>query len=84
MEAAYKGIAKRLNLPGQDGSRTDVLELVIDWLADEGNERWLSVVNNAVNALAFSVRAQGHYQPYCQPYRCSRVYRQEAKGVSRQ
>ncbi|CAI9627914.1 unnamed protein product [Alternaria burnsii] len=45
-EEAYKDIANRLQLPGRDDPKANVLRLVHDWLRDEANGQWVMVVDN--------------------------------------
>ena len=44
---AYRDIATKVDLPGRDDPKVDILRLVYDWLCDERNGRWLMVVDNA-------------------------------------
>ena len=44
---AYRDIATKVDLPGRDDPKVDILRLVHDWLCDERNGRWLMVVDNA-------------------------------------
>ena len=46
VEAAYKGIADKLVLPGQTESTVNVMELMVSWLSDEKNGRWLMIFDN--------------------------------------
>jgi tetratricopeptide (TPR) repeat protein len=52
-EEAYRNIADRLELPGKDNPKADVLRLVHDWLRDEANGRWVMVIDNVDNVEAF-------------------------------
>ncbi|KAI4940870.1 hypothetical protein J4E91_011127 [Alternaria rosae] len=52
-EEAYRDIADRLQLPGRDDPKANVLRLVHDWLRDEANGRWVMVVDNVDNAETF-------------------------------
>ena len=52
-EEAYRDIADRLELPGRDDPKANVLRLVHDWLRDEANGRWVMVVDNVDNAETF-------------------------------
>jgi hypothetical protein len=45
-EEAYRDIAGRLQLPGRDDPKANVLRLVHDWLRDEANGQWVMVVDN--------------------------------------
>ncbi|KAF2844063.1 hypothetical protein T440DRAFT_60135 [Plenodomus tracheiphilus IPT5] len=49
VEEAYRDIADRLDLPGKNDPKANVLRLVSDWLRDETNGRWLMVVDNVDN-----------------------------------
>lgn len=40
-EQAYRDIAAKVDLPGRDDPKTDILRLVCNWLCDEKNGRWL-------------------------------------------
>jgi len=44
---AYRDIATKVDLPGRDDPKVDILRLVYNWLCDERNGRWLMVVENA-------------------------------------
>ena len=44
---AYRDIATKVDLPGRDDPKVDILRLVYNWLCDERNGRWLMVVDNA-------------------------------------
>ncbi|OWY45267.1 TPR-like protein [Alternaria alternata] len=52
-EEAYKDIANRLELPGRDDPKANVLRLVHDWLRDEANGRWMMVVDNVDDVETF-------------------------------
>ena len=52
-EEAYKDIANRLELPGKDDPKANVLRLVHDWLRDEANGRWVMVVDNVDDVETF-------------------------------
>jgi tetratricopeptide (TPR) repeat protein len=52
-EEAYRDIADRLQLPGRDDPKADVLRLVRDWLRDETNGRWVMVVDNVDDVETF-------------------------------
>ena len=52
-EEAYRDIADRLQLPGRDDPKANVLRLVHDWLRDEANGRWVMVVDNVDDAETF-------------------------------
>jgi hypothetical protein len=44
---AYQDIAAKVELPGRDDPKADILRLVYNWLCDERNGRWLMVLDNA-------------------------------------
>lgn len=52
-EEAYKDIANRLELPGRDDPKANVLRLVHDWLRDETNGQWVMVVDNVDDVETF-------------------------------
>lgn len=52
-EGAYKDIAGRLQLPGRDDPKANVLRLVHDWLRDEANGQWVMVVDNVDDVETF-------------------------------
>jgi tetratricopeptide (TPR) repeat protein len=53
VEEAYRDIADRLELPGRNDPKTNVLRLVSDWLRDETNGQWVMVVDNVDNLETF-------------------------------
>ena len=46
VEAAYKGIADKLMLPGRNQRTAKVIELVASRLADDSNGRWIMIVDD--------------------------------------
>ena len=46
-EDAYRRLADRLELPGRNDAKVDVLRLVSNWLCDETNGRWIIILDNA-------------------------------------
>jgi tetratricopeptide (TPR) repeat protein len=52
-EEAYRDIAQRLELPGLDDPKTDVLRLVHNWLCNEINGKWIIVLDNADDIETF-------------------------------
>ncbi|KAF2463882.1 uncharacterized protein BDR25DRAFT_329448 [Lindgomyces ingoldianus] len=46
-EEAYRGIADRLEIPGRNDPKIDTLQLVTNWLRDEGNGQWAMILDNA-------------------------------------
>ncbi|KFY68927.1 hypothetical protein V496_00678 [Pseudogymnoascus sp. VKM F-4515 (FW-2607)] len=51
---AYTNIAAKIDLPGRDNPKANILLLVYNWLCDEGNGRWLIVLDNADDDRVFS------------------------------
>ncbi|KAF2633913.1 hypothetical protein BU25DRAFT_381757 [Macroventuria anomochaeta] len=51
---AYQEIAARVELPGRDDPKTNILRLVHNWLCDERNGRWLMIVDNADDDRVFA------------------------------
>lgn len=54
LDQAYKGIAKKLRLPGCNDPETDIFEIVFEWLCDEDHGPWLLVLDNADDIETFS------------------------------
>jgi hypothetical protein len=52
-EEAYRGIADRLELPGRNDPKANVLRLVSDWLCNETNGQWMMVVDNVDDVQMF-------------------------------
>ncbi|KAF1971389.1 hypothetical protein BU23DRAFT_600259 [Bimuria novae-zelandiae CBS 107.79] len=52
-EEAYRDIADRLQLPGRDRPKANVLQLVRNWLQDEANGTWLLILDNADDVNVF-------------------------------
>jgi hypothetical protein len=42
-EQAYREIATKVNIPGHDDPKANILRLVFDWLQDERNGRWFMI-----------------------------------------
>ncbi|PVH90598.1 hypothetical protein DM02DRAFT_678511 [Periconia macrospinosa] len=53
-EEGYRGIAERLELPGRDDPKVDVLRLVSDWLCDKRNGQWMMVLDDVDGEKVFS------------------------------
>ena len=53
LEQAYQAIAKTLSIPDWNNAKVDAVQLVSDWLADEDNEQWLLVIDNADDTMMF-------------------------------
>ncbi|OBT66186.1 hypothetical protein VE03_05134 [Pseudogymnoascus sp. 23342-1-I1] len=51
---AYRNIAAKVELPGWDNPKADILHLVKNWLCDERNGRWLIILDNADDDRVFS------------------------------
>ncbi|KAH7122351.1 putative kinesin [Dendryphion nanum] len=58
-EEAYRDLANRLDLPGRNDPKTDVLKLVWDWLCDEANGRWVMVLDNVDDVEVFYPKRKG-------------------------
>lgn len=56
-EQAYTNIASKIELPGRDDPKADILRLVYNWLCDERNNRWLIILDNADDDRVFSSSA---------------------------
>ncbi|KAF2843949.1 hypothetical protein T440DRAFT_494281 [Plenodomus tracheiphilus IPT5] len=54
VEEAYRDIADRLDLPGKNDPKANVLRLVSDWLRDEANGQWVMVLDNVDDVETFS------------------------------
>jgi hypothetical protein len=46
LEEAYRDIADKLELLGQQNRTINVIQLVVKWLANEASGRWLMTVDN--------------------------------------
>jgi tetratricopeptide (TPR) repeat protein len=46
-EQGYRDIASKIQLPGRDDPKVNILGLVSNWLCDERNGRWLMILDNA-------------------------------------
>ena len=46
---SYRGMAERLQLPGWNDPKADVLGMMYRWLSNEDHGRWTMVVDNADN-----------------------------------
>ncbi|KAF2180317.1 hypothetical protein K469DRAFT_715560 [Zopfia rhizophila CBS 207.26] len=53
-EQAFREIAIKIQLPGRDDPKVDILRLVYNWLCDERNGRWLIILDNADDDRVFS------------------------------
>jgi len=52
-EQAYQEIADRLELPGRDNPKVNVLRLVYNWLSSEANGQWLMILDNVDDGSVF-------------------------------
>ncbi|KAF2190151.1 TPR-like protein [Zopfia rhizophila CBS 207.26] len=52
-EEAYRDIADRLELPGRNNPKIDVLRLVSNWLCDESNGQWTMILDNVDEVETF-------------------------------
>ncbi|KFY28037.1 hypothetical protein V491_00670 [Pseudogymnoascus sp. VKM F-3775] len=52
-EQAYQEIAEKLELPGRDDQKTNILRLVYNWLSDEANGRWHMILDNVDDGSVF-------------------------------
>ncbi|KUJ20834.1 uncharacterized protein LY89DRAFT_682496 [Mollisia scopiformis] len=52
-EQAYQEIADRLELPGRDDPKVNVLRLVYNWLSSEANGHWLIILDNVDDGSVF-------------------------------
>lgn len=52
-EQAYQEIADRLELPGQNNPKVNVLRLVYNWLSSEANRQWLMILDNINDGSVF-------------------------------
>lgn len=58
-DQAYREIARKLKLPRFNDPDINTLEVVMEWLADEGNGPWLMVLDNADDMeVLFGTHAQ--------------------------
>jgi tetratricopeptide (TPR) repeat protein len=53
-EQAYGDIADKVGLQGREDPKTNILQLVHNWLRDEMNGRWLMIVDNADDDQVFA------------------------------
>src|SRR5947199_154886 len=52
-DQAYNDIAKKLNLPGHEDPKVNILQLVYEWLSNEDHNTWLMVLDNADDIETF-------------------------------
>ena len=53
VEQTYREIATKVNLPGCDDPKVNILRLVFNWLSDEQNSTWLMILDNADDSGVF-------------------------------
>jgi hypothetical protein len=53
-EEGYRKIADRVQPPGWNDPKVDILRLVYNWLSDEGSGKWILVVDNADDLSIFT------------------------------
>ncbi|GAB1311975.1 hypothetical protein MFIFM68171_02185 [Madurella fahalii] len=62
-EQSFRGIAAHVRIPGRHNPKTNIFQLVHDWLGDERNGRWVLILDNLDNArflTASCVGGDGH------------------------
>jgi tetratricopeptide (TPR) repeat protein len=52
-EDAYRDIADRLELPGRENPKSDILRLVRNWLCDETKGQWIMILDNVDDVETF-------------------------------
>ncbi|KAJ6263594.1 hypothetical protein Dda_2162 [Drechslerella dactyloides] len=52
-EQAYREMADKLELPGRDDPKVNVLRLVHNWLSSEANGQWLMILDNVDDGRVF-------------------------------
>ncbi|KAK5553028.1 hypothetical protein LTR46_009104 [Exophiala xenobiotica] len=62
-EESYRSIAQRLQLPGWQEPKADILRMVHNWLSDEHNGRWTLVVDNADDEKVVFEQRSGEIDP---------------------
>ncbi|KAK5412625.1 hypothetical protein LTR06_005595 [Exophiala xenobiotica] len=60
---SYRSIAQRLQLPGWQEPKADILGMVHNWLSDENNGRWTMVVDNADDEKIIFEQRSGEIDP---------------------
>ncbi|KAJ5556589.1 hypothetical protein N7494_000504 [Penicillium frequentans] len=64
LEQGYQEIAAVAEIPGRDDPKTNMLQLMCQWLCDARNGRWLMVLDNAdVDGIFFSSNASNERGP---------------------
>jgi hypothetical protein len=75
-KGAYQEIADKVRLLGREDPKTNVLQLVCNWLLDESNGRWIIILDNVDDADVFfgpsdgvgqSVREEGQIESWQRP-----------------
>ncbi|KAL6400877.1 Kinesin light chain [Ilyonectria robusta] len=59
-EEAYRNIADKLQLPGRDNPKCNILQLVYAWLYDKENGSWMMVLDNADSVDVLFLRQSTH------------------------
>jgi hypothetical protein len=54
-EQVYKDIVIKIEFFRRDNSKTDIFQLVYDWLDDEKNDRWFMIIDNVDDDEIFFV-----------------------------
>ncbi|KAF2177822.1 TPR-like protein [Zopfia rhizophila CBS 207.26] len=67
-EEAYRDIADRLELPGRENPKADVLRLVSNWLCDETNGQWMMVLDNVDDVETFFPKSSESSSPSLAAY----------------
>ncbi|KAF1812000.1 hypothetical protein P152DRAFT_507770 [Eremomyces bilateralis CBS 781.70] len=73
-EEAYRDIADRLELPGRENPKADILRLVRNWLCEETNGQWTMVLDNVDDVETFSSRKGEQDKPSESPPASLAVY----------
>ncbi|KAJ5917515.1 hypothetical protein N7466_011069 [Penicillium verhagenii] len=60
LEQGYQQIAAVAEIPGREDPKTNILQLVYQWLCDPGNGRWLMVLDNADDDSIFFSGNESH------------------------
>ncbi|CAI6342480.1 unnamed protein product [Periconia digitata] len=60
---AYRDIATRVELPGWDNPKSEILQVVYNWLRDENNGRWLMILDNADDDRIFTTSVDPESEP---------------------
>jgi tetratricopeptide (TPR) repeat protein len=52
---SYMRIAQRMNIPGWNNEKSDILKLVFDWLQSDESGEWAMVLDDADNSLIYTL-----------------------------